>query len=124
MTMITIQTATIILRRLIVILNITGKHMDISPAIRSYLEEKFTKLSRWRAELINPHFVLSKEPGVFIVDATIATKASQLVASAKHDDMYTAINDLMNKLEKQLNKTKHKPESRRSFDSIKYNNKE
>jgi len=106
------------------ILNITSKHMDITPAIRSYLEEKFAKLGKWRAELINPHFVLSKEPGIFVVDATIATKGSQLVASAKHGDMYTAINDLINKLERQLNKTKHKPESRRSLDSIKHNNKE
>lgn len=106
------------------ILNITSKHMDITPAIRNYLEEKFTKLGKWRTELINPHFILSKEPSIFVVDATIVTKGSQLVASAKHDDMYTAINDLMNKLEKQLNKTKRKPKSRRSLGSLKYNNEE
>ncbi|MDF7667092.1 ribosome-associated translation inhibitor RaiA [Orbaceae bacterium ESL0727] len=100
-------------------LSITSKQMDITPAIRSYLEEKFSKLDKWRALLINPHFILTKEPDGFIIDATIATKGSPLVASAKHTDMYTAINELISKLEKQLNKMQHKSESRRAMDSIK-----
>lgn len=100
-------------------LSITSKQMDITPAIRSYIEEKFTKLDKWRAQLINPHFILLKEPDGFIIDATIATKGSPLVASAKHDDMYIAVNDLINKLEKQLNKLQHKGEAKRASESIK-----
>ncbi|MWN31576.1 ribosome-associated translation inhibitor RaiA [Gilliamella sp. Pra-s65] len=100
-------------------LSITSKQMDITPAIRSYLEDKFSKLDKWKAQLINPHFILSKEPDGFIVDATITTKGTPLVASAKHIDMYAAINDLIDKLEKQLNKLQHKGESRRAISSIK-----
>lgn len=100
-------------------LSITSKQMDITPAIRSYLEDKFLKLDKWRAQLINPHFILSKESDGFIVDATIDTKGTPLVASAKHIDMYAAINDLIDKLEKQLNKLQHKGESRRAMNSIK-----
>ena len=100
-------------------LSITSKQMDITPAIRRYLEDKFSKLDKWRALLINPHFILSKEPDGFIIDATITTKGTPLVASAKHIDIYAAINDLIGKLEKQLNKIQHKGESRRAFDSIK-----
>lgn len=100
-------------------LSITSKQMDITPAIRSYIEEKFAKLDKWRAQLINPHFILLKEPDGFIIDATIATKGTPLVASAKHSDMYTAVNDLISKLEKQLNKLQHKGEARRASDSIK-----
>ncbi|QIQ21495.1 ribosome-associated translation inhibitor RaiA [Zophobihabitans entericus] len=100
-------------------LSITSKQMDITPAIRSYIEEKFAKLDKWRAQLINPHFILSKEPNGFMIDATITTKGSPLVASAKHDDMYTAINELVGKLERQLNKIQHKGEARRANESIK-----
>lgn len=100
-------------------LSITSKHMDITPAIKSYLEEKFAKLDKWRAQLINPHFTLSKEPDGFMVDAAITTKGTPLVASAKHEDMYTAINELIGKLERQLNKVRHKPEARRANESIK-----
>ncbi|NUF26493.1 ribosome-associated inhibitor A [Gilliamella bombicola] len=100
-------------------LSITSKQMEITPAIRSYLQDKFSKLDKWRAHLINPHFILSKEPDGFIIDATIATKGTPLVASAKHIDMYAAINDLIDKLEKQLNKLQHKGEARRAANSIK-----
>lgn len=99
-------------------LNITSKHMAITPAIRNYLEEKFTKLDKWHTHLINPHFVLSKAPDAFIIDATITIKGAPLIASAKHNDMYIAINELINKLERQLNKTQHKFAARRANDTI------
>lgn len=100
-------------------ISITSKQMDITPAIRGYIEEKFAKLDKWKAQLINPHFILSKEPDGFIIDVTIGTKGSPLVASAKNDDMYVAVNDVIGKLERQINKVQHKAESRRAFDSIK-----
>jgi len=54
-----------------------------------------------------------------VADATINTPNGTLVASAKHDDMYTAINDLIAKLERQLNKVQHKSEARRASASVK-----
>ena len=55
----------------------------------------------------------------YTTDATINTPNGHLVASAKHEDMYTAINDLINKLERQLNKVQHKGEARRATTSVK-----
>ncbi|ENX6766263.1 ribosome-associated translation inhibitor RaiA, partial [Shigella sonnei] len=52
-------------------------------------------------------------------DATINTPNGVLVASGKHEDMYTAINELINKLERQLNKLQHKGEARRAATSVK-----
>ncbi|MCO6524666.1 MAG: ribosome-associated translation inhibitor RaiA, partial [Candidatus Schmidhempelia sp.] len=50
--------------------------------------------------------------------ATITIKGAPLIASAKHNDMYIAINELINKLERQLNKTQHKFAARRANDTI------
>ncbi|AKG69987.1 MULTISPECIES: ribosome-associated translation inhibitor RaiA [Serratia] len=100
-------------------LNITSKQMDITPAIRNHVEDRLSKLEKWQAQLINPHIVLSKEPKGFAVDATITTPNGPLVASAKHEDMYTAVNDLIAKLERQLNKVQHKSEARRAYASVK-----
>lgn len=100
-------------------LSITSRQMDLTPAIYNYLNEKFAKLNKWRAQLINPHFILSKEPNGFAIEATISTKGSPLVASAKNADMYLAINDLINKLERQLNKLQHKSEARRADECLK-----
>ena len=74
---------------------------------------------KWQTQLINPHIVLSKEPQGFVADATITTPNGPLVASAKHDDMYTAVNELIAKLERQLNKVQHKGEARRCNASVK-----
>lgn len=53
------------------IVSITSKCIEITPAIRHHIEERLNKLSKWRVSLINPHIVLSKEPQEFIVDANI-----------------------------------------------------
>ncbi|ADP11644.1 MULTISPECIES: ribosome-associated translation inhibitor RaiA [Erwinia] len=101
------------------VLNITSKQMDITAAIRQHVEDRLAKLEKWQTHLINPHIVLSKEPKEFVADANINTPNGPLVASAKHEDMYTAINDLINKLERQLNKVQHKGEARRASASVK-----
>ncbi|MBA2816084.1 ribosome-associated translation inhibitor RaiA [Candidatus Pantoea persica] len=101
------------------ILNITSKQMEITAAIRNHVEDRLAKLEKWQAHLINPHIVLSKVPKEFVADATITTPNGTLVASAKHEDMYTAINELIGKLERQLNKVQHKPEARRAAANVK-----
>ncbi|MFH8135669.1 ribosome-associated translation inhibitor RaiA [Pantoea osteomyelitidis] len=101
------------------ILNITSKQMEITAAIRNHVQERLTKLEKWQTDLINPHIVLSKEPKEFVADATINTPNGTLVASAKHEDMYAAINELISKLERQLNKVQHKGEARRATAGVK-----
>lgn len=104
------------------VIDITSKQMDITPAIRSHIEDRLKKLEKWHVQLITPHIVLSKEPKTFIVDATINTPSGQLIATAKNEDMYLAINELVNKLERQLNKIQHKGEARRMTNSLKETN--
>ncbi|HBO39560.1 MAG TPA: ribosome-associated translation inhibitor RaiA [Pasteurellaceae bacterium] len=100
-------------------LNITSKQMDITPAIRSHIEERLSKLEKWQTQLINPHFILNKIPQGFSVDASIGTPLGDLFASAVAEDMYKAINDVEEKLERQLNKLQHKSESRRAEERLK-----
>lgn len=100
-------------------INITSKQMEITPAIRQHITDRLAKLEKWQTHLINPHIILSKEPPYFIADATINTPHGTLVASSKHEDMYFAINELINKLERQLNKLQHKGESRRATTPMK-----
>ncbi|MGL4544211.1 MAG: ribosome-associated translation inhibitor RaiA [Plesiomonas sp.] len=104
--------------------NITSKQMDITPAIREHVEDRLAKLEKWQTPLIKPHVILSKNPqGEFIAEANIGIANGQLVASAQHIDMYAAINEMLLKLERQLNKLQHKNESRRSTQSVKESNR-
>lgn len=104
------------------IINITSKQMDITPALREHIGSRLTKLNKWQVNLINPHIILTKDPKGFSVDANIHTPNGQLVATAQHADMYTAINELLAKLGRQLNKVQHKNESRRAVSSLKEEN--
>lgn len=106
------------------IINITSKQMEITPAIRQHVEERLEKLAKWQTQLINPHIILSKQPQGqgFVADATLSTPNGQLVASASHQDMYAAINELITKLERQLNKVQHKGEARRADECVKTSN--
>lgn len=100
-------------------LNIASKQMDITPAIRAHIEDRLAKLEKWQTQLINPHFVLSKVPQGFAVEASIGTPHGNLFASAEADDMYKAISSVEEKLERQLNKLQHKGESRRADERLK-----
>ena len=104
--------------------NITSKQMDITPAIRAHVEERLAKLDKWQTQLINPHFILNKTPKGFSVEASIGTPNGNLLAMAEAEDMYKAINDVEEKLERQLNKLQHKSEARRADERLKDSFKE
>lgn len=97
---------------------ITGKNIEITSGISEHLTSRFQRLEKWQINLINPHAVISLEPDhKFKVEADISIPGSKLVATSQHEDMFAAINDVSQKLEKQLNKQAHKSQSRRASHS-------
>ncbi len=96
-------------------LEITGKNLEVTPAIRARIEAKFTKLERWEVSLLKRHAVISQEPNKrFKIEASASIPGGKLIASADHSDLYGAITEMFQKMERQLNKQQHKPESRRA----------
>ncbi|WP_413113767.1 ribosome hibernation-promoting factor, HPF/YfiA family [Thaumasiovibrio sp. DFM-14] len=96
-------------------LEITGKNLDVTPSIRARIEAKFSKLDKWEVPLLKRHAVISQQPNKrFKIEASASIPGGKLVASADHDDMYGAITDMFQKMERQLNKQQHKHEARRA----------
>ncbi|MFV0450083.1 MAG: ribosome hibernation-promoting factor, HPF/YfiA family [Vibrio sp.] len=96
-------------------MNITGKNIEITSAIRDHIESKLKKLEKWQVDITGCQCSFSEEPGKQMkFEATVTVPKGQLVASAIHEDLYTAVNEVEQKLERQLNKLRHKPEARRS----------
>jgi len=96
-------------------MNITGKNIEITSAIRAYIESKFKKLEKWQVDLIGCQATFSEEPNKQKkFEAVIKVPKGQLIASATHEDLYAAINEVEQKLERQLNKLTHKSEARRA----------
>ncbi len=89
-------------------LNISGHHIDITDALRTYVSEKLEKLERHYDQMTNVHVVLSVEKLQKKAEATIHVSGAEIFADADCDDMYAAIDALTDKLDRQLIKHKEK----------------
>ena len=89
-------------------LNLTGHHMEITPALRSYIENKFERLERHFEQMTNIHVILSIEKERQKAEATIHVNRGNIYADSQHEDMYAAIDALIDKLDRQVKKHKEK----------------
>lgn len=89
-------------------LSISGHHIDITPALRSYVSSKMERLERHFDHVTNMHVVLSVEKLRQKAEATLHVRGANLFANAEHEDMYAAIDALTDKLDRQIKKHKEK----------------
>jgi putative sigma-54 modulation protein len=87
---------------------ITGHHMEVTPALRAYVEQKAERLERRFDHLTNVHFVLTVEKERHKAEATVHVNRGNLFADAEHEDMYAAIDELIDKLDRQIKRHKEK----------------
>ncbi|MCB1802759.1 MAG: ribosome-associated translation inhibitor RaiA [Gammaproteobacteria bacterium] len=93
--------------------NLTGHHVDLTDALRSYVEEKIARLERHFDHVTNVHVILSVEKLVQKAEATVHVAGADVFADATHEDMYAAIDALVDKLDRQVLKHKEKVKSHR-----------
>ncbi|MCC5794920.1 MAG: ribosome hibernation promoting factor [Chromatiales bacterium] len=89
-------------------LNLTGHHLDITPALRDYVNNKMAKLERHFDHVTDVHCVLSVEKLRHRAEATIHVSGGRLFADATEEDMYAAIDGMVDKLDRQIKKHKEK----------------
>lgn len=89
-------------------LSISGHHIDVSDALRDYVTGKLRKLERHYDHITNLHVVLSVEKLDQKAEATAHVSGAELFADAVADDLYAAIDKLLDKLDRQVIKHKEK----------------
>lgn len=92
-------------------INITGHHVDLTEALSEYVRTKFDKLERHFDNIQNVQVTLSVEKQRQKAEADIHLAGGQVVASDEHEDMYAAIDGLVDKLDRQIIKHKEKMKS-------------
>lgn len=94
-------------------INLTGHHVDITDALKGYVEDKFERMGRHLDNVIGIHVVLSVEKLRHTAEATLHLNGGKVFADSVHEDMYAAIDGLMDKLDRQVLKFKEKRGSHR-----------
>ncbi|MDJ0738293.1 MAG: ribosome-associated translation inhibitor RaiA [Gammaproteobacteria bacterium] len=93
--------------------NLTGHHVDLTDALRAYVDEKIARLERHFDHVTNVHVILSVEKKSQKAEATVHIAGADVFADAVHEDMYAAIDALIDKLDRQVLRHKEKLKSHR-----------
>ncbi|MCB2263011.1 MAG: ribosome-associated translation inhibitor RaiA [Candidatus Thiosymbion ectosymbiont of Robbea hypermnestra] len=102
-------------------INLTGHHIDITEALRGYIDNKFERLARHFDQVLDIRVILSVEKLSQKAEATLRLNGAKIFADSVHEDMYAAIDGLVDKLDRQLlkhkgKKTDHRGDGLKAFD--------
>tara|TARA_R110002074_G_scaffold402287_1_gene606239 strand:+ start:54055 stop:54345 length:291 start_codon:yes stop_codon:yes gene_type:complete len=89
-------------------LDLSGHHVDITDALREYTHTKFDKIERHFDKVIDVHVILTVEKMEQKAEATIQLNGSKIFAEDTQENMYAAIDTLVDKLDRQVVKHKQK----------------
>jgi putative sigma-54 modulation protein len=89
-------------------LQLTGLHLEVTPALRDYVTSKLTRISNHFDHVIDVKVTLSVEKLAQKVEATLHVPGNDLHAACTDENMYSAIDMLTDKLDRQVLKHKEK----------------
>ncbi|RMG30537.1 MAG: ribosome-associated translation inhibitor RaiA, partial [Gammaproteobacteria bacterium] len=79
---------------------LTGHHVDITDALRQYVNTKLGRLERHFDHVTDTHVVLSVEKQRQKAEATMHVSGTRIFADNTEEDMYAAIDGLVDKLDR------------------------
>ena len=89
-------------------LNLSGHHVEVTPAMRAYAEKRLERILRHFGRVIDVHMVMSVEKNEHKAEATLHIRGNDIHAIASDTNMYRAIDALADKLDRQITKHKEK----------------
>ncbi|MBU2885440.1 ribosome-associated translation inhibitor RaiA [Gilvimarinus agarilyticus] len=94
-------------------INISGHHIEVTEAIEEYVHNKFAKLTHHNDLITSINVFLTVEKLTQKAEASIHVSGKDIFANADSEDLYTAIDALTDKLDRQVIKHKEKLKSHR-----------
>jgi putative sigma-54 modulation protein len=94
-------------------ITVVGRHMEVTDAMRQYVESKTAKLPRYYDNVLSAEVILGIEAEKAIVEIVVtANRKNTFVATHRDDDMYAAIDECLRKISEQLRRHKDKVRDR------------
>ncbi|MGQ0545379.1 MAG: ribosome hibernation-promoting factor, HPF/YfiA family [Betaproteobacteria bacterium] len=94
-------------------LNVSGHHLEVTPAIRSYVQAKLQRVTRHFDHVIDAHVILTVDKLRQKAEATLHVRGKELHCESAQDDLYAAIDLLADKLDRQVLRYKEQRNGKR-----------
>ncbi|MBK0414574.1 ribosome-associated translation inhibitor RaiA [Chromobacterium haemolyticum] len=95
-------------------LKVTGLHLEVTPALREYVETKMERVTRHVDHVIDISVTLSVDKLVQKAEVNVHLSGKDIHVEATESDMYAAIDLLIDKLDRQVLKHKEKQSEHRA----------
>ena len=89
-------------------LNVSGHHVEVTDSMRGYVQQKIERIERHFDIVSDVHCILSVEKLRHKAEAKVNVSGGTIYAETTEDDMYAAIDGLVDKLDRQVRKHKEK----------------
>src|ERR1043165_2085613 len=89
-------------------LNVSGHHLDVTPALRSYVATKLERITRHFDHVIDAHVILTVDKLKQKAEVTLHVRGKELHCESEQEDLYAAIDLLADKLDRQVLRYKDK----------------
>ncbi len=95
-------------------ITVTFRHMEPSESLKVYAEEKISKIKKYLYSPMEAHVVLGVEKFRHMADVTLRVDGTMIKGVEETEDMYSAIDQVMDKLEIQVKKHRSKIRERKA----------
>lgn len=99
-------------------ITVTFRHTKPTPALKAYAEEKISKVEKFLHSPQEAHVILSVEKIRHVAEVSILADGLAITGKEETSDLYSAIDMVMDKIEKQLMKQKGKRQTLKSGHSV------
>lgn len=89
-------------------INVRGKNLDVTPALKDYVEKRMKKVTKYFDKTGDISVILKVEKGHHQVEVTVPVNGILLRGEESTPDMYASIDQVMDKIERQIEKHKTK----------------
>lgn len=94
-------------------LKVAGRHVEITPHLREYINRHFERLTKFDHGIIQGDIIISRDRAFDVAEGKIHVGHTFLMASGRGTDTYTAVNEMFDKVRIQLSKYEGRLKTRR-----------
>jgi putative sigma-54 modulation protein len=93
---------------------VTFRHMETDEGVKAYVKEKVQKLQKYISNVMEAHVVLSVEKFRHIAEITIVGNGGTFNSQGRNNDLYAAIDQTVEKMERQIRKRRERVRRKRA----------